>query len=61
MQVWTKMLHKAKFIIAFACSSCLLPHDSAGKIARALVNESGDFLCQHHSIMVLHAHISPGV
>jgi hypothetical protein len=27
---------KAKFIIPFACSSCLLPDDSAGRIAREL-------------------------
>jgi hypothetical protein len=31
-----------------------------GRIARGLVDESGIFLCQNHSIMVLDAHISPG-
>jgi hypothetical protein len=31
-----KRLLKAKFIIPFACFSCLLPDDSAGRIAREL-------------------------
>jgi hypothetical protein len=39
-------------------SSCLLPVDSALRNARALVDESGVFLCGHHSTMVPHAHIS---
>jgi hypothetical protein len=36
LQVRTKLVRKVKFIIPLACSSCLLPDDSAGRIYREL-------------------------
>jgi hypothetical protein len=36
LQVWTKILRKAKLIIFFTRSSSLKPDDSGGRIAREL-------------------------
>jgi hypothetical protein len=38
---------------SFTRSSCFLPDDSAGKIAK----DESVFLCQHYSTMILHARI----
>jgi hypothetical protein len=56
-----EMLHKAKFIISFASSSQFAARWLFWQdCQRALVDESGVFLCQYHSAMVSHVHISPG-
>jgi hypothetical protein len=53
-----KNISQAKFIISFA-SSCLLPDDSWYDCQRALMDESGVFVCRRKTSMVLHADISP--
>jgi len=42
-EVRIKILRKAKFIIPFAHSSCLLPDDSAGRFAKELLWENQEF------------------
>jgi hypothetical protein len=45
LQVRTKILRKAKFIIPFARFSCLLSDDSVGRIARELWWTNREFFC----------------
>jgi hypothetical protein len=71
--VWRKILRHVKKSLAsinknisqgkiypFARFFCLLPKDCWQDCQRALVDESGVFLCRHNSTILLHAHISPG-
>jgi hypothetical protein len=54
-----KNTSEGQILTPFAHSSTLLPDYSAGRIARALVDESGVSFCPVHSTVVLHSHIPP--
>jgi hypothetical protein len=52
---------KNKLIISVASSFWFATNDATERIdKRALVVESGVFLCRYHSTVALHAHMSPG-